>query len=91
MFILPFLGNSGGFTDSFFGLGLFTGMAGAALAGHSIAERLDFEKMVSPIMRQMERLQTLRKVFNHLDNGGIDRLAQLIPKTMYSLVVLLIS
>jgi len=38
------VGNAGGFTDGFFGLGLFTGMSGAALAGRAIAEGLDYEK-----------------------------------------------
>ncbi|MCG8400680.1 MAG: NAD(P)/FAD-dependent oxidoreductase [Firmicutes bacterium] len=72
------VGNSGGFTDSFLGHGLFAGMSGGALAARAIAEGLDFERMVAPIMRQMARLQIFREAFNTMDNAGIDRLVRIL-------------
>lgn len=72
------VGNGGGFTDSFIGLGLFAGMAGGVLAGRAIAEGLDYERMVRPLIGQVRRLQAFREAFNKLDNTGIDLLVRAI-------------
>lgn len=72
------VGNSGGFTDSFIGLGLFTGMAGGALAAKAIDEGLDYERMVRPLIGQVRRLLAFREAFNKLDNTGIDLLVRAI-------------
>lgn len=70
------VGNSGGFTDAFIGLGLFAGMAGGVLAARAIAEGLDYERMVRPFMEQVRRLAAFREAFNKLDNAGIDLLVR---------------
>lgn len=71
-------GNSGGFTDSFLGLGIFAGVASGALAGRSIAKGLDYEKMVAFFKTQVRLRQVLREAFNTLDNRGIDKFVRTI-------------
>ncbi len=67
-------GTSGGFTDSFLGLGLFAALASGALAGRAIAEGLDYERLTAPLSNQARRMAVFRRAFNTLDNGDIDRL-----------------
>lgn len=67
-------GHSGGFTDNFLGLGLLSSMQSGALAGKAIAEGLNYEQMVRPLIRQVERLTAFRAAFNTLDNKALDRL-----------------
>ena len=71
-------GTSGGFTDSFLGLGLFAALAGGALAGRAIAEGLDYERLTAPLSIQAGRMAVFRRAFNTLDNGDIDRLVNAI-------------
>lgn len=72
------VGNGGGFTDAFIGLGLVAGMASGALAGRAIAEGLDYERMVRPFVGRVRRLLAFREAFNKLDNNGIDLLVRAI-------------
>lgn len=72
------VGNGGGFTDPFIGTGLFGGMAGGVLAGRAIAEGLDYERMVRPLIERVRQLQAFREAFNKLDNTGIDLLVRSI-------------
>lgn len=72
------VGSSGGFTDSFIGLGLFTGMASGVLAARAIAKGLDYERMAHPLINQVRRMLDFREAFNTLDNNGIDLLVRTI-------------
>ncbi|OPY60352.1 MAG: glutamate synthase subunit beta [Pelotomaculum sp. PtaU1.Bin065] len=67
-------GNSGGFTDSFLGLGLLPGMISGAMAGKAIAEGLNYERLVSPLISQVKRLSAFRKAFNTMNNDSLDHL-----------------
>ena len=67
-------GASGGFTDSFLGLGLFAALSSGVLAARAIAEGWDYEKLTAPLSNQTSRLIALRRIFNTLGNKEIDRL-----------------
>ncbi|OPY58936.1 MAG: glutamate synthase subunit beta [Pelotomaculum sp. PtaU1.Bin035] len=71
-------GASGGFTDSFLGLGLFEGILSGALAGKAIAEGLNYEQLVSHLTRQVKRRFAFREALNSMDNTGLDRLIRAI-------------
>jgi len=68
------VGNSGGFNDSFLGLGLVTGMVSGVLAGRAIARGLDYERLVRPIISRIRRLMTFREALNSMDNSSLDLL-----------------
>jgi len=67
-------GNSGGFSDSLLGLDSLSGMASGALAGIAIAENMDYDRLVEPIVSRMRRLAAFRDILDTLDSSGIDRL-----------------
>lgn len=67
-------GASGGFTDSFLGLGLFAALSSGALAARAIAEGWDYEKLTATLSNRTSRLIAFRKFFNILGNKEIDRL-----------------
>lgn len=68
------VGNSGGFTDNLLGLGLFSGLISGVLAARAIAFDLDYEALVKPLLRHIDRLNDLRLALDHLDNRGLNRL-----------------
>ncbi|OPZ74078.1 MAG: glutamate synthase subunit beta [Firmicutes bacterium ADurb.Bin456] len=70
------VGASGGFTDSFLGLGLIASLSSGVLAGRAIAEGWDYEKLTTPLSKQARSLTAVRKAFNTLDNKDIDRLVR---------------
>ncbi|MDD3652803.1 MAG: NAD(P)-binding protein [Desulfotomaculaceae bacterium] len=72
------IGSSGSFTDSFLGLGLMEGILSGALAGKAIAEGLNYEQLISPIIMQVRRRFAFREALNTLDNTGIERLLKFI-------------
>ncbi len=72
------VGNSGGFTDSFIGLGLVWGMASGVLAGMAIAGGLDYELMAKPLIEKIKRLKNFREAFNTLGNGDLDRIVGIV-------------
>ncbi|MDD4170525.1 MAG: NAD(P)-binding protein, partial [Desulfotomaculaceae bacterium] len=71
-------GSSGGLTDSFLGLGLMEGILSGALAGKAIAEGLNYEQLIGPLMMQVRRRFAFRKAINTLDNTGMVRLLKFI-------------
>lgn len=75
---LLLIGNSGSFTDSFLGLGLMEGIVSGTLAGKAIAEGLNYEQLIRPLIMQVRRRFAFREAINTLDNTGIDRLLKFI-------------
>jgi flavin-dependent dehydrogenase len=71
-------GNAGGFTDSLLGLGLVMGITSGVMAGRAIAEGLDYERMVKPMIRRVKRLTVFREALNRLDNSGLNMLVSAI-------------
>lgn len=69
-----FVGDAGGLTDDFLGFGAMRGIESGILAGRCIANHLDYDKSMEPIIKDLKRNHEFRKAFNHFDNKDLDRL-----------------
>ncbi|OPX90461.1 MAG: hypothetical protein A4E53_01013 [Pelotomaculum sp. PtaB.Bin104] len=67
-----------GFTDNFIGLGLLEEIISGSLAGKAIAEGLNYEQLVEPLVRLVRRRFAFREALNTLDDTGSNRLLRVI-------------
>ncbi|OAT81277.1 NAD(P)/FAD-dependent oxidoreductase [Desulfotomaculum copahuensis] len=71
------IGNSGSFVSNLLGLGLFPGLISGVLAARAIVYGLDYEALVRPLARHIDRMDDIRLALERLDNRGLDRLVGL--------------
>jgi digeranylgeranylglycerophospholipid reductase len=69
-----FVGNAGGFIDDFLGFGVLKSVESGLLAGRAIAKGLDYNELVKPLRKNIQKLHQYRDAVNSLDNKGYDRL-----------------
>lgn len=73
-----FAGNAAGLTDNFVGFGIFNSIESGLLAARAIVENLDYNKLISPISRDVDAIGEYRKGVNKFDNNSFDRLLSAI-------------
>lgn len=66
-------GNSAGFTDNLLGIGAFNAIESGIFAARAIMHKLDYNSLVQPIVRNIQKLGNVRSAMNNLDNDGFDR------------------
>ncbi|TCO74964.1 NAD(P)/FAD-dependent oxidoreductase [Marinisporobacter balticus] len=71
---LYFVGNAGGFLDSLLGFGSMNAIESGLMAGKCIANNLDYNKLLSPILKDLQSLHNFRKRLNTFENRDFDRL-----------------
>lgn len=71
---LFFIGNAGGGTDSFLGLGQLNGMKMGVMAARAIAKGKDYEKLIEDVVEKNKHLYNFRRSLNKLTNKDYDLL-----------------
>jgi flavin-dependent dehydrogenase len=71
---LYFTGNTAGFTDSLIGFGQIKAIESGILAARAIVNNLDYNKLVTPIARDMLKINEFRKILNSFSNKDLDKL-----------------
>jgi len=67
-----FIGNCGGMIDNFLGFGVIRSIDSGILAARAIAENLDFNKLMQPLVKARKQLDEYRKMLNVLSNKDYD-------------------
>ena len=73
-----FVGNSGGFTDDFFGCGGLNAIESGLLAASAIVSGKDYNIISKPIFEDIIKLHELRKAMNTSDNHETDHLVRVL-------------
>jgi len=68
------VGNSGGFMESVFGFGIFTGIISGVMAARAIAENSSYEEKVSILNKRLYECYLLRQRFFPFNNKDYDNL-----------------
>lgn len=76
-----FIGNSGGFVTSWIGVGIFSCIVSGIEAARSISTNSNFDKNIIDYHSIMERNARLRRLWDRLNNRGIDRVIQMMGAT----------
>ena len=67
-----FAGNAGGILEPFLGFGQISSLRSGVYAGQAIAQNKDYEKLLAPIITDIERSTILREYLNKGSNKALD-------------------
>lgn len=73
-----FVGKAGGFIGSVLGFGMINAIETGALAARSIINNTDYEELVKPIYKYLQRKSEFRKALNTFENKDFDKLVDFL-------------
>jgi len=73
-----FVGNTGGLTDSFIGIGAINAIESGILAGEAIANKLSYNQLIKPMLDHNTKINELRRLMNLLNNKDFDNIVNFI-------------
>jgi digeranylgeranylglycerophospholipid reductase len=73
-----FVGNAGGFTDDFIGMGTYNAIISGIWAARSILFNLDYNKIMAPFTNNILKFHEMRKVLNGFQNKEFESVGKLL-------------
>ena len=68
-----FIGSAAGFSDDFFGFGAIRAIKSGIFSARSIAEGLNYDKMINPLLTELSAMHQYREAYNTFENKDFDR------------------